>query len=337
MLVWSLSFFVFMLGLKVIGPEVLVIRSLWGISHQRRTLQQVSSIFREIEETLMAGLVPDSQRWVLLQELPSPWGVLSWESLRELRACGGSLLPTLKRLRGLSESEDLALADAQARSSQAYAQVLACSVLVPVLGFALYLLLPSIERNLKLWMTACLTAMVLNGMGCIWLFHLAASARWGGLQAPHRSWILISQCAGERFLALVRSGSPPDLAWTKTCEWVSPTSKELILAWGFSLWQSPPENFWGRPEQVIVKLGSAIRKAVQVSLMEGRPCTERVETLLYGFQQEMKALIEKELTLLGTRALKPLFVCIAPALLGLLFFGIALASTEILEGNWNAF
>ncbi|MGZ3707838.1 MAG: hypothetical protein ACXWPM_03265, partial [Bdellovibrionota bacterium] len=83
----------------------------------------------------------------------------------------------------------------------------------------------------------------------------------------------------------------------------------------------------------LAEAGRAIRKAVQVSLMEGRPCAERVESALQALRSEIQAWVDRELALLGTRSLKPLFLCVAPALLGLMAFGLYLgAGAMLLEG-----
>jgi hypothetical protein len=77
--------------------------------------------------------------------------------------------------------------------------------------------------------------------------------------------------------------------------------------------------------------GTSIRKVIQVSLMEGRPCTERVESALQALRQDISAQIERELSLLATRALKPLFCCVAPALLGFLAMGLYLGWVEAMK------
>jgi hypothetical protein len=83
----------------------------------------------------------------------------------------------------------------------------------------------------------------------------------------------------------------------------------------------------------LAELGSSLRKAIQVSLMEGRPCTERAEAALLALSQDLKAQVSRELTLLGTRALKPLFFCVAPALMGLLFTGLFLGWDQAMGGG----
>jgi hypothetical protein len=246
----------------------------------------------------------------------------------------------LQRFRALAEEHEFSLNQARSRSSQAFAQAFACSLLVPILGGALYLLLPSIEARSTLWLGLCSLALFFTLIATLWLFQLVATARWGGLKGAKRLWVLASQCAGERFLALVRAGTPPDLAWGGICDFLGKETPDLALSWGYSIWESAEVNEdknmkkSKRAEQVIVHAGFAIKKAVQVSLMEGRPCVPRVETALLALRQGIQAQVERELTLLGTEALKPLFVFVAPALMGLLASGIWIAAQEITGGNY---
>lgn len=327
---WFIAIFCFFFSLQFLKEDFSIVIDSISIGYQRKHLQKVTQVLREIEDTLLAGLVPPTQVWECLKSMPEPWGYLSFDSLQSLRSCGGSLLPTLKRLRDLSEDHFLTLAHAQAKSSQALSQVGLCSLLVPLLGGSLYFLLPSVEQNKRVWFYACLLALVLTCLGALWLFQLTESARWGGIHTDRRSWILHSQCAGEKFLALVRAGTPPDLSWTRAVDFLSREVLELAIAWGASVWQEPQIKGFRGAEKSIVSAGESIRKAVQVSLMEGRPCTERVEAVLYALRQEIKSHVEREIALLGTRALKPLFVCVAPSLMGLLAFGIWLASADVL-------
>ena len=67
--------------------------------------------------------------------------------------------------------------------------------------------------------------------------------------------------------------------------------------------------------------------------MEGRPCAERVEAALTSLAYEIKARVEAELTLLSARALKPLFVCVAPGTFLLLGSGIFLCFRHFAEGG----
>lgn len=311
-----------------------------GLSSQRRSLDQVVMLFQDLEDTLVTGMVPSHEKWEQLRALPNPWGSVSVDSLKELRDCGASLIPTLRRLKGLAEAHRTALEEARSKSSQALAQVMVCSFFVPVLGFGLYHLLPGMQNFFRFWLCCCGGALILSGIGALWLLQMTEVARWGGLKASRRSWILASQCAGERFLAVIRTGVPPDLAWAKSCELLTRVFPEglgmleLVEAWGYSVWDTPIALTKTPMERTIVEAGSSIRKAVQVCLMEGRPCTERVETVLLALRQDIGTHVEKELTLLATRALKPLFICVAPALLGLLACGLWVSTQEIRQAGF---
>jgi hypothetical protein len=231
----------------------------------------------------------------------------------------------------------MTLEEARAKSSQALAQCLICFLLAPLLGGALYLLIPEIEQNSKTWLSACLLSLSWTSIGGLWLLQQSENARWGGLSPSRRKWTLLAECSGEQFLALLRSGTPPDLAWTQACQYLTEEAPDLSLIWGNSIWDPSDNLLKSRAEQILSAFGSSLKKAIHLSLMEGRPCTERVEGALQALRQNMKAQVERELSLLSTRALKPLFVCIAPALLGLLLFGIWLASADALERALDAF
>ena len=239
----------------------------------------------------------------------------------------------------MAEEHATAMNSAKAKSAQAFSQAAVCALLVPILGSALYALLPGIELHRKSWVFACSISILMSAIAAIWLLKLTDVARWGGLATPHRSWILSAQCAGEKFLALVRAGSPPDLAWSRAVYQLGPDAVNLADAWGHSVWDSQKSNSMkikGGAEESLVGAGVSIRKTVQISLMEGRPCSDRVENILLSLRQEMKAHIDRELGLLSTRALKPLFICVAPALMGLLGYGIWLAAMDSSSGGFNA-
>jgi hypothetical protein len=338
MFIWTCVFLSLFLSVKLLVREASQVRGLFGFTRKKRELARVTQLLRELEETLLAGLVPKSQRWEDLKALPEPWGALSYESLTHLRESGGALLPTLRRLRALAEDQVTALIDARTKSSQAFAQAIACASLVPVLGLGLYAVVPGLEQNTKPWLFACICALILSGLGALWLLQIGEKARWGGLSPQNRVWILGSQCAGERFLAAVRCGTPPDLAWSKAIDFLTPDSRELALAWGRSIWEDRNHSSSNGIETAMIAAGASIKKSVQISLMEGRPCTERVESALLSLRKEISSFIERELSLLSTRALKPLFVCVAPALLGLLIFGLWLTAQETLgEAGFSAF
>jgi len=293
-----------------------------------RGLRQVEVLLLELEETLEAGIVPEPDRWERLRSLPAPWGRLTGASLEELRRQGAAVLPTLRRLRELARDQIRSSQDARARSAQALAQAAVCTLLVPLFGASLHLLLPGVSEQSIPWLIGCGLALLVSGSGAIWMLSIAERARWGGLEPELRPWMLGALCAGERFLALVRSGQPADLAWVCSCEFLSQEVEGLASRWGHSVWEESPGARSLAPEstaRLLVEAGTSIRRAVQLSLMEGKPCGERVETALRALREDVRARVALEVEKVATRALKPLFVCVAPSLLGLLGWGLFLS------------
>ena len=124
-------------------------------------------------------------------------------------------------------------------------------------------MLPGVSDSPWIWLSLCGVALIVAGVGGVWLLSMAEDARWAGLPKDARSWILASQCAGERFLALVRAGSPADLAWTKACELLSSEAPTLALAWGQSIWKAPlasGESVYSDPaSRLFLDTGEALR------------------------------------------------------------------------------
>lgn len=343
MLLWTLTFLGFLLTCQSLFGDRINYSQLGRGSKERRDLRIVRQKLHEIQELLESGFLPEEERWNSLQQLPSPWGKLAFGSTRLLRTHGGSVLPTLRRLRTFAESHSASIGEAQARVSQALAQAWICALMVPVFGFALYELLPGVSDHATTWTIACLGALGLAAQGGFWLARMADRARWGGLKSHQRSWQLLGPCAVEEFLALLRAGTPADLAWTQCLDHLAQDAPELARAWGHSVW-SPTEKASsagtfgigaaGAAARTWADAGIDLRKAVQVSLLEGRPCQDRIETALSGLKQELSAQVDRELTLLGTRGLKPLFLCVAPSLFGLLLLGMFFG-WEQASGGWN--
>jgi hypothetical protein len=322
-----------LLGLCILLRELDLGASIFGISADRRALSEVIARLQEVEEALSAGLVPEAERWKALEELQAPWGALIGECVTELRSSGGSLVPTLRRLRMLAQDHQATLARARGKVSQSLGQAGACLLLVPAFGASLYCLLPGLDEHPIQWSLACGGSFTIASLGALWMLAMASAARWGGLRGENRRAILVAYCGGERFLALLRAGVPADLAWARVASLVEKEAKGLGALWGHSIWERAAGAKFGAPLsatrkltpafEVLASAGEGIKKAVQVSLMDGRPCAERVETALLSLRGDWESLVERELGLLATRTLKPLFLCVAPALIGLLLFGVA--------------
>ena len=240
MLFWFLAFLMGFIGLGCLARDGA--RFLWRGADERILLRRVSHLLRELEELLMAGMLPEAERWAALERLPNPWRALAWEGIQELRARGAPILPTLKRLRAFADESLVAWSEARARSSQALVQAMACGGMVPLLGTSLYWLLPGMERHALGWLGACAAAVMGAGLGALWMLAMADQARWAGLAHDQRVWMFESQVAGERFLGAVRGGLPPDLAWAQVIDQLAQRAPGLARAWRPTLWGAAPEN-----------------------------------------------------------------------------------------------
>lgn len=341
MALWFISFLLFFSGLWLLLSQFDFKAVLWGARLEKAALLLIVARLQEIEEMLGAGMVPTPSHWSGLQQLGPPWGRLAFDSLQELRAQGGAVLPTLRRLKELAQTHRDVLAQTESRSAQALAQALVAGVLVPVFGFVLYGILPGISERPWAWLFGCILGLGSSLTGAWWMLRLADAARWAGLKQVERPWVLGVQCTGERLLALVRAGTPADLAWSRALEFLNAVAPELALEWGYSIWATEPKPNTSKvshaARKVLLELGSGLRKSVQTAILDGRPCMERVESSLTGCRQDLQALVDRELSLLPTRILKPLFVFVAPAILGLLAFGLYLAFTATEGGGLDVF
>ncbi len=351
----------------------------WRRPNPERELDRVVDLLHEIQETLECGALPSSERWARLHSLPSPWQQLTQSTLLRLRAQGSAVLPTLRRLRRLAERQRATLGRARARAAQAQAQAALSAALAPLVGFSLYALLPGVSARLGAWTLACAAALLLTGVGALWMQRLAEQARWAGLGPSQQPWVLAAPAGLERFLAQVRSGTPSDLAWLEMVAELRQEAPALARAWGSTVWgdeatepdsdgaekpsahatesssgtpreaatrpsaQAPTDaaasNLDSHPgprsrgRECLVRAGREVRRSLQVALMEGRPCTERVEAVLGNLQDEWDSAVEEALSVLPHQVLKPLFLCIAPAIFGLLGTGVFFS----LEALWPTF
>lgn len=317
-------------SLRAGGARISFLGSLRQLGRDRQALQRGVSLVRRLEDSLQAGTLPAAAEWRELERLPGQWGLTLAACVRESRAAGLPVLPTLARFRQFLADQDATLALARARSAQAIGQTLSCAVLVPVFAFALAVLLPGIAEARAEWLAACLIALAGTALGAAWIFRCVERARWMLLAPAEREWIMGAACAGERLLALIRAGHPPDIAWASTLEAMAGHAPALVQAWGAQVWDpaAPAAGSPGARAQLL-GLGPTLRQAIQVSLMEGKPCVERIEAVLRSLRAGLAACLEHELGRLPTQALKPLFVCVAPSMLGLLATGVYLCWRQL--------
>lgn len=296
-------------------------------------IRAAEGLFHELEETLASGMIPVDEKWQKLRILESPWNRLSFDCLTLLRSEGAAVVPTLKRFRELARRHFESLGEARARSSQAVAQAGVCFLLVPLFSFVLRLILPDVESAGGVWWFVTAFATGLGVLSGLWIWKMAEAARWGGLGKSEQAWMLDAMVFGERLLALLRLGRAPDRAWTES---IPLLPAELRATWGSDPWNTQSEGaatgVAKNLKEALEQSGSTYKKAIQASLWDGQPCSERIESVISGLRSEIRAYQERELQLLGTRALKPLFLLTAPGLLSLLGFALYLSVASAVGG-----
>jgi hypothetical protein len=297
------------------------------ISSEISSLCRTRDSLHHFEETLASGCLPDEQDWALLRSQPAPWGGLISESLIRLRSHGASLVPTLKRFRELVVSHEKNLRQGKARASQALAQAMVCALMIPLFSSVLYLMVPGVDEKRSFWFVLSFFACLWGGLASLWMLSMSEMARWGGLKKTEQPWVLESLSFGERLLATLKAGASPDLAWTESTKMLS---SGLVCLWGANIWQESSNSASTQTgplhfRESIATLGERLRRSIQVSLMEGSPSEDRMISVIESFKTEMESFQERELSLLPARAMKPLFLCVAPAVMSLLVTALVLS------------
>lgn len=331
MIAWILWVLASAFGIWVFWELIVAAEGAWrAIRHpvlERETRQAAQRLLR-LQECLEAGVVPDRNEWSQFETLGAPWGNVAGRAVQDLRARGASVLPTLRRLRALADEMLEFNAESRTKSGGALAQAVTLACLVPALALALWALVEEIQSIGLAWWVAVTFACVGAGAGAAWIVRLAERAQWLGLKRQDRDLVLASQVLAERLLALIRCGHAPDVAWTETLAGADVFADRLGALWGHGFWNDKiarTENVTGQGLRQIADLGLALRRAIQVAVMDGHPATERIESLLAGFRRDFRGAVGRELAALPNRALKPLFVCVMPSVAVLLVAGFGLA------------
>lgn len=305
----------------------LTLSSLWGVTRRiadfwtlrtpRSRLLELAGDLLALQEALDSGLVPPAKIWNSIRSGSPPWGPQSADLLEALRSRGASILPSVRRLREAIHAELEYLAEARSGTAQALSQGAVCGGMGPILGAVLYLTLPSLEAKAALWICLILVVATIGLAAAAWIVRMADQARRGGRTEEDTAIRVAGVLALERIIALTRAGTPPDLAWGIALA----AQPQLTVAWGGVFWQD------ARSEGA-AHLGWAIRRAVQVSTLQGQSCLERLEGLQREFSLEARASVKRELALLPGRALKPLFILVLPSVFLLLISAFFVEGVE---------
>jgi len=315
MSLWLCSFLVLWFSVESAIPPIFqqITLAMSSFSREKVIYLEAQNVFQLLQESLEAGLIPQDSVWLKLQNLRAPWSPWTGLLIQKLRSQGVALLPTLTRLRRLAHESLQDMIDARAKTGQATAQAWIAGALIPILGVLLRLLLPELEKHAVLWWLGVGMAIVLAGVGALWMAKLGFEARFLGLKGQERLMLFQSAAAIEQILALIQGGMPPDLAWAQ--------------ATGEAVWKDEkPQNYKNEAKNLILHAMHEIKTTIQMSVIEGRSCTDRIQSSADRLRGALRGESSRQVQLLGTRVLQPLFLCVAPAAFSVLVWAMFLAS-----------
>lgn len=330
---WGLGFWLLHRSWAGLRPFLDRILSGWRWGEQARALRSAASVLKTLSETLEGGVVPDPDDWDRIRSFPSPWGNLIFSGVRDLRDSGSPVLPTLKRMEETLLVQAEGLMEARSRSAQAFGQAVMGMALVPLFGVVLLAMMPGIDSAGSGFLLLIAGGSVYASLSAVWILNLAEEARYGGLPVSQRQWLLSVPAAMERVLSLISGGLPPDLAWRKQHEELCFRDPGLAALWGAEIWQPErPSHSVHSGEAVsdlIIGAGREVKKSIQLALLEGRSCLERIESISRSHQKDVQLKIRERLGTLPNRCLLPLFIFVLPPVFVLLAAALLHALQEI--------
>ena len=319
MILWCVAFLCLFFGLKNLNWDNFVFIQFKKTSEALR-LAEVH--FFHLREVLESGFVPEDSQWQSLQKIPAPWGSSVYELLESIRSEGVAMSLLLHRLQMLAQSHHKRLKEARAKSSSALYQAIICAAMVPLTSILFYFLLPELQNQSSVWVFATCAGILLNIVACVWVFHQAEDARWGGLPQSKRHWMLEALIFCEKLMAYLRAGEVADWAYTRA---LSSTDLELKKNW-INLEREP--RIKKNLSDVLISVGPAIRDMIHKNSQNGLPSLEKIEVFTQSLNFEIIAYQERELQTLPQKTLKPLFFAVAPSILGLILFALLISMGE---------
>ncbi len=331
MALWWISLF---LGLysffklwRVFAPAL---SALFGGKQETRNWRECALRLRHLEGKLEAGQwwIPEEYQYFTHAPTQTPSFVQrAFGKVLEQRARGVSILPLLKRVRVFCDQSADLLTRANEETAGARAQASACLLLFPLFGVTLSFVLPDLRAQLGSWSALCLFSFFLGAFGFVWMLQMSRKAQWGTLSHSQRGWLFLPMQIGVQLVCELQNGVPPDLAWTSVYRDLQYSDHAFSLRMSPSLWVEPSKR--ESPTAMLRLLDRAVedqKRLLAHALLEGRSSVESLERLLSGVQTEINAEISRHVRRLGTRALLPLFLCVAPGFFVLVCGALLLGS-----------
>lgn len=330
MLSLSLAFFL-LAGCVLETPAALgrLLAGRRGAAARDAAVARQETALSAVIESLRGGLLPGSGAWEELERIDREAeaggdgaGLGAGELARELRRRGAPVLPTLLRARALAIRQRALRERARAELAGVRAQARLALGVIPLVGVGFPWLLPGLSASTPAWIAVTLLAWGLAAAAGVWMERIGESARWAGLPRAERAWAGLAPCAGERFLAWLRAGLAPEGAWRETLVWLAGRAPDLHALWSSGTARG---TAGGRARSEIEALGRKLEQVASDARREGRGCGERIEAALDGFGEAWECEAAAQLARAPLRALRPMYVLVAPALFAQLGGALALA------------
>jgi hypothetical protein len=331
---WFCAYFFAGIGLLKLIPSVGAASLIFDENREIDRLRGAAILVKHLEDMLGSGVVPSESDWRKIDSFPSPWGQVLNSSLKDLRDQGAPVIPTLSRMRKTLQDEVEALLESRMKSAQARAQAWLSLALIPLFAVALYLTLPGVRESGVPFLFVVMISFLLSSFSFLWILSLSDQARFGNVRRAHRSWFVMIQASMERILALISSGRPPDLAWRMALSELYQSDPSLAKLWGAQIWD-PIEDMEFKSvsecERLMVGLGVELRRSIQTSLIDGRGCLDRLESIHRACSLELRSKVQHELSLLPNRCLAPLFIFAFPSVILLLTGSLWFSFQEVIS------
>ncbi len=324
--VFSLYLAVFLYVLWICVRQVQVA---WSASRARESeFRTIGILLLDIQEEIQTGFAVSDQAWDRLAQQKHWIAKLAHASLISLRKSGAEILPSLRRFVDLTNFSEECRVLADGKSAQARSQAWICAGLIPVEAIAVYTLFPEGLKSWSLWGTGFIVAFGLCASAGYWVHGLAGKASRGGLRASEAQWPIQGLACGEELLALIRAGTPGDLAWSQAVDRLLVYEPSWVEHWSPQLWADSGEEK-AKVKGVglrfeTLRLGPRLQSAIFRSVAEGMGVVERIEGALGAFRIQMRGEMEAQLQRLPSVCLLPLFSLVLPATLGFLAWSLYL-------------
>ena len=321
MFLWVFAAILFFISIYLLAPFIYPYTKFgFKKSNEIEVFKKLVNILGDLEASLQNGVLPSESDWNKLGDL-GEWGLWVKKNIMDIRERGLEIIPSVNRFKKFFSDQHKMQLNAISKSAQSFVSALLSAFLLPILSATIYFLSPEVSKFTSIWIFLTMVFFIWNFMGVLWIIRITNVARWGGINnQKHQRWIIEVPMFIQKLISSINAGEPLDLAWHSSCKDLSIRQKELAYSWGSELWGEGVKNIntYDSHSKEIFQLGLNLKRTLQASLVEGVSVIDRIDQISSTLGSLTESSIERELNLIQTRSLKPLFLFIAPSCIGLL-------------------